>query len=90
MVSTELIEAADAAGVTITAGTKIYQISFSKTGTVGGHIRMALAGKTVVDQDLVDHAADDYAGWRDDPRYDEWMKNPQMRTTIGADPRAYR
>jgi hypothetical protein len=26
---------------------------------------------------------DNYACWRDDPRYKEWMTNPYMRTVIG-------
>ncbi len=46
-------------------------------------IRIAVAGKIVVDQDLVDRVTDNYAGWKEDPRYHEWMTNPQMRIVIG-------
>lgn len=83
MVKTGLIERDDVVGVKVIAGNRTFEVTFNKTRDIGGRIKVTESGKVILDRDLVDHIEDNYKGWKDDPRYREWMTNPYMRTVIG-------
>ncbi|KPJ54561.1 MAG: hypothetical protein AMS16_04675 [Planctomycetes bacterium DG_58] len=83
MVPVERIQRGKSIGAKVTVATKVYEVTFNATGKVGGHVKVTDAGNLVLDRDLVDHVEDNYKGWKDDPRYHEWMTNPHMRAVIG-------
>ena len=58
-------------------------MAFATSGPVGGHIRIAGAGKPLLDRPLADEVEDSYRLWSDDPRYRTWTTQPEFRNFIG-------
>ena len=83
MAPVERVEAQGKIGVRITAGPRIYEVTFNTSGPAAGHIRITEGDKVILDRDLADSVLDNYKRWKDDPRYHDWMTNPHMRTVIG-------
>ena len=50
MVPAETIERAGEIGVRITLSEQVHEVTFSRTGPVGGHIRIMQAGKVLLDR----------------------------------------
>jgi len=84
MVPNELVKRGDRVSAKVTVGRKAYEITFNRRGNVAGHIKITEGNKIMVDRHLLDHIEDNYKGWKDDPRYHEWMTNSYMRTIIGG------
>lgn len=57
--------------------------TFATDGPTRGHIRVARAGKVVLDRPLAAEVEDSYEKWSEDPRYEAWMTRPEYRSFIG-------
>ncbi len=58
------------------------EIVFNTKGDTGGHVTVSRGDQTTVKEELVTRVEDHYDRWKVDPRYENWMTNPFMRTVI--------
>jgi len=84
MVPAERIERGGQVGAKVSVGTTEYEVTFATAGPTRGHIRIARAGKVLLDRPLATDVEDNYQKWSDDPRYDTWMTRPEYRNFIGV------
>jgi len=80
MVPSQLIQRGDLVGAKLSVGSRVCEILFTTSGQLGGQIKIAETGRVLYDGDLVDYIEDNYKGWHDDPRYEQWLTNPHSRT----------
>jgi len=83
MIPTERIDREGQAGVRLSSGGRQFDLLFARTGGVAGRIRIVDGNRTILDRDLADGIRDTYEGWREDPRYPQWMADPRLRRLIG-------
>ncbi|HPD16784.1 MAG TPA: heparinase II/III family protein [Planctomycetota bacterium] len=67
----------------VVAGKTTYEVVFDTSGQVGGHIRIAEAGRPLLDRRLTNTVEDNYRQWSADPRYRAWAERPEFRNFIG-------
>ena len=80
----ENIERDGQIGAKVTMGTTDYEVTFATAGPTRGHIRVAKAGKVVLDRALATEVEDNYEKWSEDSRYEAWMTRPEYRNFIDA------
>ena len=83
MVPAESIERDGQTGAKVTVGPAAYEVTFATDGPTRGHIRVARAGKVLLDRPLAAEVEDSYEKWSEDPRYEAWMTRPEYRSFIG-------
>jgi hypothetical protein len=84
MAPVERIDRAGQVGARVTVGTTACEVIFATEGPPSGRIRIAQAGKVVVDRALAAGIEDNYSKWSGDPRYKTWITRPEYRNFIGA------
>ncbi len=84
MAPVERIDRAGQVGARVTVGTTACEVIFATDGPPSGRIRIAQAGKVVVDRALAAGIEDNYTKWSGDPRYKTWITRPEYRNFIGA------
>ena len=83
MAPAEPIERSGQPGVQVTVGQTVYDVTFARSGSVGGHIRIVRSGEVVLDRDLATVVQDNYRQWCADPRYKTWMTRREYENFIG-------
>jgi hypothetical protein len=58
-------------------------VTFAPTGDVAGHIKITRDGKEICNRALAAGVEDNYQKWSGDPRFQDWMTSPYMRSLIG-------
>jgi hypothetical protein len=76
------VDSPDQAGLTFTYEGRDYTVGFNRRGPVGGRIRIANAGKVLVERELAPDVRDTYANWKNDPRFHMWMTDERFRTYV--------
>ncbi len=79
----ERIERTGQPGAQVTVGQTVYDVTFARSGSVGGHIRIVRSGAVVLDRDLATVVQDNYQQWSADPRYKTWMSRREYENFIG-------
>lgn len=86
----ERIERSGQRGARVTVGQTMYEVTFARSGPVGGHIRIVRSGQVALDRDLAAGVEDNYRQWSADPRYKTWMTRREYENFIGREEvRAY-
>jgi hypothetical protein len=85
MPPTERIERSEQPGVQVTVGQTVYEVTFARSGPIGGHIRIARSGQVALDRDLTAAVENNYRQWSADPRYKTWMTRREYENFIGRE-----
>jgi hypothetical protein len=83
MAPAEHIERSGQPGVQVTLDQTVYQVTFARSGPVGGHIRISRLGQVALDRDITTIVQDNYQQWSADPRYKTWMSRREYENFIG-------